>query len=325
MLLFTPGCYLASSQINIMKAIQLNEYGPATNLKPVTVDKPAFAANQVLIKIKASAVNPVDVKVRAGTMARVMPKTLPTILGSEAAGMVEETGSDVKRLKKGDEVYTMPNFFSGGTYAEYVSVNENEVALKPASLSFVQAAAVPVGAGTAYTAIIKTANMQPGQKILIHGAAGAVGSFAVQIAKIKGAYVIGTASGAGINIIKSIGADEVIDYTKTNFSTAVKDMDVVLDLVGGETLMKSFTVIKKGGLLISTVMPPPADKAAAAGIKAQMIQTQPDAVMLTEIATWIDEGKIKTQAPIVLKLDQAQQAHEMIENKTAKGKLVFEM
>jgi NADPH:quinone reductase-like Zn-dependent oxidoreductase len=305
-----------------MKAIQLNEYGPASNLTLATVEKPAFAANQVLIKIKASAVNPVDIKIRSGMMAKVMPKTFPLVLGSEAAGIVEEAGSDVKKLKKGDEVYTMPGFNGGGTYAEFVAVNENEVSLKPKSLSFIQAAAVPVGAGTAYTAFIKDADIQPGQKILIHGAAGAVGSFAVQIAKAKGAYVIATASGAGVDLVKLLGADEVIDYTKADFS-AQKNLDIVLDLVGGETLVKSFAVVKKGGLLLSTVMPPPADKATAAGIKALMIQTQPDAAMLTEIATWIDEGKLKTREPVVLTLEQAQQAHEMIENKTAKGKLVF--
>lgn len=308
-----------------MKALQINEYGGVSTLQTVAIEKPSFGTNQVLIKIRASAVNPVDAKIRAGYLAQIMPKTFPLILGWEASGIIEAIGSDVENLKIGDEVYTMPNMGQGGTYAEYVAVNANEVALKPKTISHLQAAAVPMGASTAYTCIIKVAAIHSGQKILIHGAAGAVGYFAVQMAKLNGAYVIGTATGEGIDLLKSIGADEVIDYATTDFATIVKDVDVVLDLVGGEAQTKSFAVLKKNGLLLSTVTPPSPEKATEFGVNAQFVFTQPDAAMLTQLAHWIDEGKLKTQQPTVLSLDQAQQAHEMIENRTAKRKLVFQL
>lgn len=308
-----------------MKAVQQNEYGPISTLQQVEADKPGISENQVLIKIKASAVNPIDIKIRSGIMSQGMPKTFPLTLGWEASGIIEELGRDVKNFSKGDEVYTMPNFGQGGTYAEYVAVNENEVALKPTTLSHLQAAGVPMTSGAAYTSIIKCADIQPGQKILIHGAAGAVGSFAVQIAKSKGAYVIGTAAGPGIELLKSLNADEIINYTTTDFASTQHDLDVVLDLVGGETLMKSFQILKKGGLLLSTVMPPPEEKIKEMGIKGQMVFTQPDSAMLSEIAGLIDKGIVKVQEPTVFTLEQVQKAHESIENRTAKGKIVFEI
>jgi NADPH:quinone reductase-like Zn-dependent oxidoreductase len=306
-----------------MKAVQINEYGSRLNLRAVEIAKPGFGANQLLIRIKASSVNPIDIKIRAGMMAEAMPKTFPLILGWEGAGIVEQVGADASRFSKGDEVYFMPNFGQGGTYAAYVAVNENEVARKPATLSYLQSSAIPMVAGAAYASIIKDADLQAGQKILIHGAAGAVGSYAVQLAKQRGAYVIGTAAGEGLDLLRSLGVDEVIDYTSTDFTTIGKDLDVVLDLVGGETLSKSFSILKKGGLLLSTVMPPSAAQAKEAGVRIHMVFTQPDAVMLADIARLIDSGKLKTREPVVMSLDEAQQAHEMIENRTAKGKLVF--
>ena len=306
-----------------MKAVEIKNYGDSSTLQVVETAKPAIGNNQVLIKIKASSINPVDLKIRMGYLAAMLPKTFPIVLGWEASGIIEAVGTQVQNLKVGDEVYTMPNFMQGGTYAEYAAVNENEVALKPKTISFEKASTVPMVAGAAYTSLLKVAQVSNGQKILIHGAAGAVGSYAVQMAKEKGLYVIGTASGAGIELLKNLGADEVIDYTTTDFSTIVNDLDVVLDLVGGETLEKSYTLVKKGGILVSTVMPPSAEKAIELGISVAMTNTEPDVAMLNEIAKLIDAGKLKVQEPILSTLDHAQADQQSIENRTAKGKIVF--
>ncbi len=308
-----------------MRAIQIDQYGAADLLTVGETAVPSLQNNEVLVAVHYSGVNPIDIKIRSGAMQQGLPKQFPFIPGWELSGTVEQVGSSVIKFKKGDAVYSMPNFQQGGSYAQYIAINENEVALKPQTISFIQAAAIPMVAGAAYTSLFKFGKIKAGQKILIHGAAGAVGSFAVQMARAAGAYVIGTAAGEGIALLQSLGANEVINYTTTDFSTAVNHVDIVLDLVGGETQMKSFGIIKKDGLLLSTVMPPSNEKAAAAGINAAFVFTTPDQNMLAEIATMIDNGKLKITTPAVLPLAEAKQAHEMIENRTAKGKVVLEL
>lgn len=309
-----------------MKAVSLNQYGASSVLQIVEMALPTYEAGQVLIKIKASGLNLIDTKMRIGYVAEMMPKSFPLILGWEASGTVTAIGSGVKNFKPGDEVYAHINMMQGGTYAEFVAVNENEIAHKPKTLSHVHAATVPMAANTAYKGLVKIACIKKGQRILIHGAAGGVGSYAVQIAKLKGAYVIGTATGNGIELVKTLGADEVIDYTTTDFTTAVKEVDIVLDVIGGETQIKSFWVLKKGGLLLTTVPPEPsAAMAKKYGINAQFFYTEPDGAVLAQLAKWIEEGKLKALEPIVISLSEAAKAHEMLETRTAHGKLVFEM
>lgn len=308
-----------------MRAIQIDKYGSADVLNIKDIPKPSLKDNEILVAVQYSGVNPIDLKFRSGFMQQGIPKTFPFIPGWELAGIVDQVGLSVTRIKKGDEVYSMPNFQQGGSYAEFISINENEVALKPESISFTQAAAIPMVAGAAYTCLVKVGKITAGQKILIHGAAGAVGYFAVQMAKNAGAYVIGTASGEGIHLLQTLGADEIIDYTKEDFTTLVKDADIVLDLVGGETQIKSFDIIKKGGQLISTTMPPSKEKAALAGITATFVFTTPDHKMLEEISAMIDNGKLKANTPEILSLNEAKKAHEMIENKTVKGKIVLDV
>jgi NADPH:quinone reductase-like Zn-dependent oxidoreductase len=307
-----------------MNTIQISEYGPVSNLQIAEVEKPKFSHNQVLIKVEASAVNPIDTKIRAGYLAGAMPRPFPIRFGWEAAGKVEAIGENVQHLQVGDEVYTMINMAQGGAQAEYVAVNANEVVVKPLSLSFEQAAAVPMAATTAFTALSLTDEVNIGQRILIHGAAGSVGSLAVQIAKRRGFYVIGTATGDGIDLIKSLGVDEVIDYVTTDFSKVIKKVDVVLDLVGGDTQLKSFSMIRNKGLLITTLqllLSP--NKIEELGIRTQSIFTLPDLCSLTHAAKEIDKGILKVQNPIVLPFNEIQKAHEMIENRTAKGKIVL--
>ncbi len=302
-----------------MKAIRIHEYGDANVLRYEDADKPNILPNDVLIRVIATSFNPVDAKIRQGFMKDNLPKTFPFVLGWDCAGIVEEIGKSVTKFKVGDEVFTMPEFARGGTYAEFVAVDENQVALKPKTISFPESASLPMVAQTALT-VMETSQLQPNQRILIHGGAGGVGSNAIQIAKALGAYVITTASGDGIELVKSLGADEVIDYKTTSFKDVVKDVDVVLDVLGGQTQEDSWQVMKKGGILIATAFPPNQEKAEQFGVRAQFIFTQPRGEALEKIAQMVDKKQIRPNVGTELSLANAQQAHE---SKGGNGKTII--
>jgi NADPH:quinone reductase-like Zn-dependent oxidoreductase len=234
-----------------MKVIQMTGYGDSSVLKIANIDKPVPAAGQVLIKIAATTINPFDMKIRSGAMKQFIPVSFPYVPGTDLSGTVEEAGKNVTRLKKGDQVFATT---FGGTYAEYIALDEKNISLIPQNVTLNEATALVVPLNTAYSVLVEAANLQAGQKLLVHGASGAVGAVIVQMAKALGAYVIGTASGKGKDIIKSLGANEVIDYKLEDFTKLVHDVDVVVDLVGGETLKKSYALVKKGGKLFSMVM-----------------------------------------------------------------------
>src|SRR5216683_2520023 len=234
-----------------MKAVRIHTYGGPEVLRYEDAPRPVPAAGEVLIKIHAAAVNPVDWKVRAGHLKDMLKYQLPLIPGWDAAGVIEDVGAGVARLKRGDEVYTRPDISRDGTYAEYITVREPEVALKPKSLDHVHAAAIPLAALTAWQALFDAGGLSAGQRVLIHAAAGGVGSFAVQLAKWKGAYVIGTASAHNHEFLRGLGADETIDYTAVRFEDAVQDVDLVLDAMAGETQKRSWKTLKPGGILVS--------------------------------------------------------------------------
>ena len=228
-------------------------------------------------------------------------------------------------LQKGEEVYSRPDVTHGyGSYAEYVVVKETETALKPKSIDHVRAATIPGAATTAWRALFDTAGLQKGQKVLIHGAGG-VGSFAVQLAKWKGAYVIGTASGRNQAFLQKLGVDEAIDYEKTRFEAVVHDVDVVLDPIAGDTQNRSWTVLKKGGILVSIVAPPSEDQAAKYGVRSALISTEAGSALLTELAKVIDSGNIKPIVETVLPLSEARRAHELNEKGHARGKIVLKV
>lgn len=308
-----------------MQAIQINNYGDNSLLKSVDVPIPTPSSTQVLVKLKASSVNPVDYKIRSGFMAGMIQRVFPFTLGWEGAGIITEIGTEVKTFKIGDEVMVMPNFKQGGTYAEFVAVNENEVIPKPQSIDFPEAAIVPFSFGTAYTALVIDAKIASGQKILIHGAGGAVGQMAVQIAKIKGLVVIGTATGDNINELLDLGIDEVIDYAQADFSKELKSLDVILDLVGGETLTKSYALLKKGGTIISTTQPPSQVELNAFGISGKMTQTRNHPDIFKQMNQWMDGGLIRVKKPRIFKLSEAKEALELVENRKSKSKIVFEL
>jgi NADPH:quinone reductase-like Zn-dependent oxidoreductase len=305
----------------IMKAVVAHEYGTPEVLKFEDFPRPEPNENQALVRVIASSVNPADPLTLSGKYAREFGTHLPLIPGYDVAGVVEKTGANVTKLKAGDAVYGYPTF--GGGWADYVTVTEGEVAAKPKSLNFVEAAAVPMGALTAWQALVDTAQLQPGQIILIHGGSGGVGSFAIQIAKVRGARVIATASTANQDLLKQLGADVAIDYTKTKFEDVAKDVDAVLDPVGKDTLARSYGIVKKGGIVMSLVARPDPTEIKKRGIRGAAISVHPDAEDLAEIAHLVDAGKIKPVVTQVLPLSEAIAAQQQAATHHTRGKVVL--
>ncbi len=303
-----------------MKAIRIHQYGGPEVLAQVEMQRPTPAPDEVLIKVAAAAVNPVDWKLRAGYVKEIFPLTFPSTLGWDVSGTVEEVGADVTRFKRGTEVYAL---LEGGGYAEYAVAKEAVVAQKPRTLDHVQAATVPVSGVTAWQALFEVAGLHAGQKVLVHAAAGGVGVFAVQFAKAKGAYVIGTASSKNQAFLHELGVDKAVDYQKTRFEEVVRDADVVLDTLGGETQERSFKALKKGGILVSIVQPPSEELAAKYGVRALFYGAHASASHLAEIASLIDSGKVKTVVDTVLPLAEARRAHELSQGGHVRGKIVL--
>ena len=257
----TSGKKSDSATSQTMKAIRIHNYGGPEVLQYEDAPRPKPQAGEVLIRVHAAGVNPIDWKVREGHMKDFWPHKFPLILGWDLSGVVEKLGRGVSRFKKGDEVYSLPDPTRNGAYADYIVVRESELALKPNSLHHIRAAAVPLAALTAWQSLFDTAQLQPGQRVLIHAGSGGVGHFAVQLAKWKGAYVFATASTKNQDLLRELGVDEPIDYTQQRFENVVRDIDIVLDTLGGETQERSWSVLKKGGVLVSLVQPPSEEKA----------------------------------------------------------------
>jgi len=303
-----------------MKVMQFTAFGDSGVLQLNEVDRPQPRENEILIKVAATTVNPIDMKVRSGGMQKIMPVNLPYTPGSDVAGKVEAIGSGVSRLKIGEKV--LASTF-GGTYAEYVVLKEEQAATIPDNIGFNEAASLAVPLVTSYSFLVEGGDLKARQRVLIHGASGGVGSIMVQMAKALGAYVIGTASGDGLALAKSLGADEVIDYKTQDFTKLVKDADLVIDMVGGETQAKSFGVIKQGGKLLSAVMPPSEELARQNHIIAKFISSAPSYKKLEFGAKLVEEGKIKTQIAKVMKLEDAAQAQDIVSAGGLNGKVVL--
>jgi NADPH:quinone reductase-like Zn-dependent oxidoreductase len=305
-----------------MKAIQYTSFGNSGVLELKQVSKPVCKEDEVLIKITATTVNPFDMKIRSGNMQKIVPVQLPFIPGSDVVGTVEAVGRDVKRIKTGDEVFSTT---LGGAYAEYVAIKEERVALKPGNVSANEAAALVVPLNTSYSVLIEAAQVQAGQRVLIHGASGGIGSVLVQMAKVLGAYVIGTASGKGVDLIKMYGADEVIDYKTQDFTKLAKNIDVVADLVGGEALVRSFEVLAAGGKLLSIVMPPPSELAEKFKVTAKFVSSSISYKKLDYCRQLVEQGKIKAHIAKVMRLEQAAEAQDLISGGGVNGKIVLEI
>lgn len=305
-----------------MKAVQYGAFGDSSVIGISNIDMPAPKENEVLIKAKATTVNPLDMKIRSGSMQKMMPVQLPFTPGMDVSGIVESVGDKVTGFKPGDEVFAT---MFAGSYAEFVAVNQERVIKKPRNISFNEAASLAIPMATSYAVLVEAGQLQQGQKVLIQGASGSVGSIMLQMAKSLGAYVIGTASGEGIDMIKSLGADEAIDYKKQDVTTLVKEADLVADLAGGATQAKLFEVVKKGGKLLSIVMPPPDGLAEKFGVTAQFINTNSSAAKMAFGVRLLEEGKIKPVISKVMTLDEAAKAQDMVSAGGVNGKVVLEM
>lgn len=301
-----------------MKAVRIHEFGGPEVLRYEDIPEPKPHAGEIRIRIIAAGVNPMDWKIRKG-LAGGMP--LPMTMGLDVAGVVDMGQGEVL-FQPGEEVFAKVSIGQGG-YAEYTVVNSTQVARKPKSIGFIESAAIPTAGLAAWQSLFDIAGLEKGQSVLIHGAAGGVGSFAVQFAKWKGAYVIGTASEKNEQFLKSIGADEFIDYKNQRFEDVASNLDVVLDTIGGDTFERSWGVLKPGGFLVSTVASIPGGAPEKYGVRAETLMTRADGEELAQIAAIIDERQVKPVVTTVLPLSEAQKAHEMSESRHTRGKIVL--
>ena len=332
-----------------MKAFIINRYGKKNDLQLTEVPDPLLQENDVLVQIHAAGVNPLDSKIRDGEFKLFLPYKLPLILGNDVAGIVVRVGSRVQRFKAGDLVYARPNKDRIGTFAEFIAMHENDVAIKPKNLTMEAAASIPLVGLTAWQALIEKANLKKGQKVFIQAGSGGVGTFAIQLAKHLGATVATTTSAANIELVKSLGADIVIDYKKDDFETVLRDYDVVLNSQDEKTLEKSLRVLKPGGKLISISGPPDPDFAKENGLpwflklvmrllsfgvrrKAKHLQVhysflfmRANGKQLQEITSLIDSGVIRPVMDKVFLFEKTNEAMAYVETGRAKGKVVIKL
>jgi NADPH:quinone reductase-like Zn-dependent oxidoreductase len=321
--LLSSSIVLAQPLPKTMKAVVAHEYGGPEALKLEEIPVPEPMENEILVRVIASGVNPADPLILGGKYAKEFGTHLPLVLGYDMAGVVVKTGAKVTKLKVGDAVYAY--LLWGGGWAEYCISSETESAIKPKSLSFVDASAVPLAALTAWQALIDIGKIKSGQTALIHGGSGGVGSFAIQIAKARGARVIATASTANQDLLKTLGADVAIDYTKSNWETAVRDVDFALMPVGGETMKRTYSVVKKGGTIATLISRADPAELEKRGIRGAPVFSHPDANELAEITKLIDAGKIKPIVTQVLPLADAAKADAQAETHHTRGKVVLKI
>ncbi|MCS3736459.1 NADP-dependent oxidoreductase [Mucilaginibacter dorajii] len=311
-----------------MKAIILKEFGGVENFQTIEIPVPVIKADEVLIKLKSISINPVDVKTREGKgMASRIKDPMPIILGWDISGVITETGADVTGFKAGDEVFSMIEFPKlGKAYAEYVVAKPSELAIKPANISHDEAAAATLAALTAWQALTLHVTIKSGDRVLIQAAAGGVGHYAVQIAKHMGAYVIGTSSAANKDLILSLGADEHIDYHAQSLEQAAKNIDYILDPIGGDNTSLLLNIVKKGGTIISIMgglTEPLLQKAAELGINAHNILVYPSGADMETIAGFLTKGIVKSVVYKTFPFDQLADAHlELAKGRTA-GKITL--
>jgi len=330
-----------------LKAWFIRSYGGPDVLEFGEVAEPVVSPRDILVDIRAASVNPIDNRVRKGELKQLVKYQFPLLMGTDLAGVVTAVGRDVRRFAVGDEVYARPNRQRIGSFAERISVHEDEAALKPKSLTFEEAASIPLVGLTSRQAMIELGNIKPGHKILIHAGAGGVGTFAIQLAKHLGAHVATTASKAKHELVRSLGADEVIDYRNQDFAQALSDYDMVFDTQGGDTLLKSFDVLREGGIVVSVSGPPdleltrtwPMPFYLKLGIRAiswkvrhraktrkcryRFMLMQPSGVQLAEIATLIDGGIIRPVIDKIYPLERVKEAIAHSETGRATGKIVI--
>jgi len=309
----------------VMKAMVVHEFGGPEVMKYEDAPRPEPKDDEILVRVMAAAVNPVDSYVRQGMFAKRGMDNRPAIIGYDISGVVEKTGANAKKFKAGDKVYSYLSVMRGGGYAEFAIAKESETALKPKNINFEEAAAVPLAATTAWQSLVDEAKLNAGQTVLVHGGSGGVGSFAIQIAKARGAKVIATASTAHQDLLKQLQVDQAIDYTTTKFEDMVKDVDVVLNCARAEALARSYGVVKKGGIIVSITDEPDQTECAKHGIRGFRLGAHPDANVLEELTKLIEAGKMKPIVSQTLPLADASKAHQQIETHHTLGKIVLKV
>jgi len=332
-----------------MKAFIIDKYGKADVVRLADMPEPTLKDDDVLVEIHAASINPLDLKIRDGEFKLLLPYKMPLIMGNDCSGVVVRVGARVKRFKAGDEVYARPHQDRIGTFAERIAIKEDDVALKPKTLSMEDAASIPLVGLTAWQALVEKGKLKKGQKVLIHAGSGGVGTFAIQLAKHLGATVATTASAANADMLKQLGADIVIDYKTDDFSTALQNFDLVLDTQGGDTLKKSLKVLKPGGKVIGIAGPPDPDFADASGapwffklifsllsygvrssakrrdVSYSFLFMQANGTQLGKIAALIDAGTIRPIVDRIVPFAETKQALDYVETGRAKGKVVIKM
>jgi NADPH:quinone reductase-like Zn-dependent oxidoreductase len=306
-----------------MKAVCIYAYGGPEVLVYEDAPRPHPGDGEVLVRVHAAGINPVDWKVREGHLKEMLHHTLPLVLGWDVSGVVEAVGTGIRRLKVGDEVFSRPDISRDGAYAEFIAIRESEVALKPLSIDHIHAAALPLAGLAAWQALFVAGGLAHGQRVLIHAAAGGVGSLAVQMAKWKGAHVIGTASANNHAFLVKIGVDQAVDYQTERFEDVVQPVDMVLDTVGGDVQERSWKVLKKGGILVSLVSPPNSDTAVAHGVRQAFVFIEPNAGQLAEISKLVDAEVLKAIVETILPLSDATRGQELSERGHTRGKIVL--
>lgn len=327
-----------------MRAYVVDSYGK-DGLRSADVAEPIVGEHDVLIQVFAASINPLDKMVRNGDFKQLLRYKRPFVLGHDAAGVVARVGPAVRAFKVGDEVYARPRDLRIGTFAEFVAIDERDVALKPRTLSFVEAAAVPLVALAAWQALVEVARVEAGQKVLVHAGAGGLGSTVIQVAKHLGAYVATTAQHKHAEKLRALGADEVIDYTTQDFSKVLADYDVVLDALGGANLEKSLTILRRGGLAISVVGPPDAAfatqlgksilkpvmalmslkiraRAKKLGVRYSFFFMRADGEQLKKLRALYDTGVLRPVVDRTFPFDQTLEAMAYVEDGRANGKVV---
>lgn len=307
-----------------MQAVRIHRFGGPEVMQLDQIEQPIPATDEVVIKVFAASINPVDAKMREGKYPVVTEKDFPYVLGRDVSGEIADAGQSVSSFLMGDEVFAFLAPDHGG-YEEFVIAKSDEIATKPQSLDHVQAAAVPLAGITAWQGLFDHGKLEAGQRVLIHGGAGGVGHLAIQFAKARGAWVATTASAADRDFLNGLGADQIIDYKSERFETVVEPVDLVFDLVSGETQDRSFSIIKNGGALISTLTEPNRQRAEARGIRSGRYTAQPNGAQLQKIAELIDSGRVKVHVDRTYGLREAAAAQEALQEDHIRGKIVLKV
>jgi NADPH:quinone reductase-like Zn-dependent oxidoreductase len=306
-----------------MKAVRIHDYGNTDVLAYDDAPMPSISPTDVLVRVVGASVNPVDWKIREGYLRQMISYPLPLTLGWDVSGVVEAVGSGVSRFNVGDAVYSLPDMKRNGTYAEYVAIRADEVAHKPKTISHIEAASLPLAGLTAWEVLFTVGQLVEKQRVLIHAGSGGVGSLAVQLAKARGAFVIATTSGRNCAFVKSLGANEVIDYRTQRFQEVAKDIDVVFDTIGGEVQDASWSVLKPGGILVSIVSPPPVERAKALGMRSAFVFIEPNADILAQLAELVDTGSLRPIVGAEFGLKDIAKAHALSQTGRVVGKIVL--